>query len=313
MSSIRSVSEAIKAVGHVVFLFGMAGTLQVVQVSSFLLRPFSERLLIQINSRLVGLVWTVMQHIFERRQKAHITFSGDRIPHNESAIVISNHRSWTDFYMLHSVAIRRNMLSNCKYFVKDSLKWLPFFGWGMWLADFLFVRRDWTRDQRRIERTFASIKRLHTPVWIMSFAEGTRFTHQKLKECQMYASQHGYSIMHNVLLPRTRGFVACVNGFRNSHVKYIYDFTIAYNHRLKGNLEEFNVAPDMVRLHVRHLADEYQFHVNVKRFAIKDLPDNDEQLAAWLRKRYVEKDRFLSTLRHGWIKELDEEVWEEKW
>ena len=69
----------------------------------------------------------------------------------------------------------------------------------------------------------------------------------------------------------------------------------------------------MIRLHVRELDDEYQFHVNVKRFAITDLPDNDEQLAAWLRTRYVEKDRFLSTLRHGWIKELKEEVWEENW
>ena len=28
--------------------------------------------------------------------------------------------------------------------------------------------------------------------------------------------------MHNVLLPRTRGFVTCVNAFRGSHVQYVY-------------------------------------------------------------------------------------------
>lgn len=39
----------------------MAGTLQVVQVTSFLLRPFSEKLLVRINSRLVGTMWTAMQ------------------------------------------------------------------------------------------------------------------------------------------------------------------------------------------------------------------------------------------------------------
>ncbi|KAG2225738.1 hypothetical protein INT45_011406 [Circinella minor] len=300
MSPISSVSEAINAISAVVFLFGMAGSIQVVQVSSFLLRPFSERLLVRINSSLVGTVWKVMQHIFEKRQKARITYSGDIIPQNESAIVISNHRSWTDFYLLHSVAIRRNMLSNCKYFVKDSIKWLPFFGWGMWLADFLFVRRDWMRDQRKIEATFSNIKRLKTPVWIMSFAEGTRFTHQKLKESQVYAAQQGYSIMHNVLLPRTRGFVTCVNVFRGSHVQYVY-----------GNLGEFNVAPDMIRVHVRELGDEYEFHVNVKRIAINELPNDDEQLANWLRQRYVEKDQFLSKLCHGWTKNLDEKVWEE--
>lgn len=57
---------------------------------------------------------THVRSYFKRRQKARITYSGDRLPDKESAIVISNHRSWTDFYLLHSVAIRRGMLSNCK-------------------------------------------------------------------------------------------------------------------------------------------------------------------------------------------------------
>ena len=89
------------------------------------------------------------------------------------------------------------------------------------------------------------------------------------------------------------------------------DFTIAYYHHLKGNLGEFNVAPDMIRVHVRELGDEYEFHVNVKRIAINELPNDDEQLASWLRQRYVEKDQFLSKLRHGWTNNLDEKVWEE--
>ncbi|KAJ8653165.1 hypothetical protein O0I10_011214 [Lichtheimia ornata] len=290
----------------------MAGTLQVVQVTSFLLRPFSEKLLVRINSRLVGTMWTAMQYIFERRQKARITYSGDRLPDKESAIVISNHRSWTDFYLLHSVAIRRGMLSNCKYFVKDSLKWLPFFGWGMWLADFLFVRRNWLRDQRRIQNTFSNIKRLQTPVWITSFVEGTRFSPIKLRECQAFEKERGFTIMCNVLLPRTKGFVTCINAFRFSHVKYVYDFTICYNHRLQDNTTEFNVAPDMVRVHVRELGDEYEFHVNVRRYPIEELPKDDEQLAAWLRQRYVEKDQLLTRMRERWTEGMD--VWsEEKW
>ncbi|KAI7886082.1 acyltransferase-domain-containing protein [Lichtheimia hyalospora FSU 10163] len=290
----------------------MAGTLQVVQVTSFLLRPFSEKLLVRINSRLVGIMWTAMQYIFERRQKARITYSGDRLPDKESAIVISNHRSWTDFYLLHSVAIRRGMLSNCKYFVKDSLKWLPFFGWGMWLADFLFVRRNWLRDQRRIQNTFSNIKRLQTPVWITSFVEGTRFSPVKLRECQAFEKERGFTIMCNVLLPRTKGFVTCINAFRFSHVKYVYDFTICYSHQLQDNTTEFNVAPDMVRVHVRELGDEYEFHVNVRRYPIEELPNEDEQLAAWLRQRYVEKDQLLTRMRESWTEGMDvwsEEIW----
>ncbi|KAF8954618.1 hypothetical protein BGZ52_000588, partial [Haplosporangium bisporale] len=49
-----------------------------------------------------------------RRHKAQITFSGDKIPNHESALVFGNHRSFTDFYMFHSVAARRGMVNYMK-------------------------------------------------------------------------------------------------------------------------------------------------------------------------------------------------------
>ncbi|KAI8339620.1 acyltransferase-domain-containing protein [Chlamydoabsidia padenii] len=249
--------------------------------------------------------------MIQRRKKGHITFSGDDIPPSESALVISNHRSWTDLYMIHSLAIRRNMLPNCKYFVKDSIKWLPFFGWGMWLAGFMFVRRNWLEDQTKINKTFASIKELKTPAWIINYVEGSRFTPAKLLQCQKISRERGYTVMQNVLLPRTRGFTTCVNEFRHSHIKYIYDFTIAYLHHSKT--AEFNEAPDMIRVHVEDLSPEYEFHVNVKRYAINDLPTDDEGVARWLRQRYVEKDLFLAQLRDQWTNGLDIAVRDEPW
>ena len=58
----------------------------------------------------------------QRRHKGKISYSGDELSSGDSAIVISNHRSFSDFYMLHSIAVRRNMLPHLKYFAKDSLK-----------------------------------------------------------------------------------------------------------------------------------------------------------------------------------------------
>lgn len=43
----------------------LTGTLHVIQVGSFILRPFSETLIVKINSELIGTVWKVMQYIFE--------------------------------------------------------------------------------------------------------------------------------------------------------------------------------------------------------------------------------------------------------
>lgn len=69
----------------------------------------------------------------------------------------------------------------------------------------------------------------------------------------------------------------------------------------------------MIRVHVENLSPEYEFHVNVKRYAISDLPLDDEGIANWLRQRYVEKDQFLGQLRDQWTNGLDIEVREEAW
>ncbi|CAO3587207.1 unnamed protein product [Absidia cylindrospora] len=158
-----------------------------IQIPTLVINPFSPALLIRFNSIIIGTVWLVMQYVFEKRKKAQFTFSGDDIPSGESALVISNHRSWTDFYMIHSMALRRSMLPNCKYFVKDSIKWFPFFGWGMWFAGFPFVRRNWMQDQNKINHTFAKFKELKTPAWIINYVEGSRFTPEKSQQCIYYS------------------------------------------------------------------------------------------------------------------------------
>ncbi|CEG80807.1 hypothetical protein RMATCC62417_15090 [Rhizopus microsporus] len=308
MNVISKISEAVNVVFYSVSLFGLTGTLQLVQVGSLILSPLSERLMIRINSGLIGTVWKVMQYIFERRKKAHITFSGDHIPFGENALVISNHVSWTDIYLLHSVANRRNMLKNCKYFVKDSIKWLPFFGWGMWLAGFIFVRRNWTQDQEKIIAAFDKIKRLETPAWIINYVEGSRVTSKKLQESQAFSRERGYPVLRNLLLPRIKGFATCVNEFRGSHIKYVYDFTLGYRHKSKLGQS----APSMVRVHARSLWPEYEFHVHVRRFAIENIPRDEIELGHWLRQLWVEKDQFLSGLHDNWADHIDKQtIWKD--
>ena len=62
-------------------------------------------------------------------RQAEVTVEGDDdIQDGESAFIICNHRSWSDFYAIHYLAERKNMLPRCRYFAKDSLKYIPFFG-----------------------------------------------------------------------------------------------------------------------------------------------------------------------------------------
>lgn len=176
------------------------------------------------------------------------------------------------------------------------------------LAGFIYVRRNWTQDQQRIVSAFDKIKRLNTPAWIINYVEGSRATPKKLQEAQAFSRERGYPVLQNVLLPRIKGFATCVNQFRNSHIKYVYDLTLGYRRR-KDNVFK---APSMVRVHTRSLWPEYEFHVHVRRFAIEDIPTNETELGHWLRKIWVEKDEFLTNLNEHWVDQIDkQDMWKE--
>jgi 1-acyl-sn-glycerol-3-phosphate acyltransferase len=218
-----------------------------------------------------------------------------------SCILISNHVSTTDFYLIHSVAKRRGMLYACKYFCKDSLKWIPGFGWGMWLVGYIFIRRAWVSDAAHIAATFAHLVRERTPVWLISYPEGTRMTPSKLAESRAFCIKRGVPPFTHVLAPRTKGFVATVQGLRRSHVKCVMDLTLVYQRfvlDVDGNtkVEEWQQAPSMWRVHTHSVHPEYHFHVHIRRWRMDELPEGEEELADWLQARWREKDDMLARL-----------------
>lgn len=101
--------------------------------------------------------WYWIQCIFEVFNGAKITMSGDVLPEGESAVVIANHVSWTDFYMIQALAIRSGMLGRCRWFAKIELRWVPLLGWGIWAMGMPMVSRKWTKDKKELDRVFAGI------------------------------------------------------------------------------------------------------------------------------------------------------------
>ena len=103
--------------------------------------------------------------MFTRINRAQITVSGaEKLPKNESAIVISNHVEWTDFYMIQDLALRAGMLGRCRWFAKQQLKYVPFLGWGLWAMGMPLVSRKWTTDQKEMDRVFRGVLQRHWPM-----------------------------------------------------------------------------------------------------------------------------------------------------
>ncbi|KAJ1551000.1 hypothetical protein HK096_003742 [Nowakowskiella sp. JEL0078] len=294
VSRIAAVGRVTRALILAAVLFGLALGVNAVQILTMWIALFSVRLRLLLNGSMAYIVWYWMNLVFEYLDSAKISFSGDILPYGENAIVICNHMTWTD------------------YFAKDSLKFVPGIGWGEWcismknmkkiehflgmyMMGMIFIKRNWNNDKKNIDKTFNNIKSTRLPVWIISYLEGTRQTPEKLEESQAFARQRGLPILKNIMLPRTKGFIATVNTLRNSHVQAIYDLTIAYSH----NTEGFQAYPHVVRLHTGALK-EYNFHIHMRRFLIEDIPQDDEELSKWLIKRWEEKDQILQQLRENW-------------
>ncbi|KAI6839558.1 hypothetical protein KC327_g1549 [Hortaea werneckii] len=248
------------------------------------------------SSAIAASIWRGIQRIFTVSNDAAITVSGaDQLPPGESAIVISNHVEWSDFYMIQELAERAGMLSRCRWFAKQQLKWVPFLGWGLWAMGMPLVSRRWTQDQREMDRVFDGVLQRRWPIWLVAYSEATRYTMQKRIETEEWCKANGKRLGHHLLYPRTKGFIASVQKLRTTpHVTAVYDVTLAY----AQNDKIFQKPPTFGQtIFLPRLSDQWRFYVHVDRHLLADLPKSDEELSLWLEDRWVRKGEHLERLR----------------
>ncbi|KAH9678844.1 1-acyl-sn-glycerol-3-phosphate acyltransferase 2 [Citrus sinensis] len=176
---------------------------------------------------------------------------------------------------------RSGCLGSTLAVMKKSSKFLPVIGWSMWFSEYLFLERNWVKDESTLKSGLQRLRDYPQPFWLALFVEGTRFTQAKLLAAQEYAASTGLPIPRNVLIPRTKGFVSAVSHMR-SFVPAIYDVTVA--------IPKSSPAPTMIRL---FKGQSSVMHVHLKRHLMKELPETDDAVAQWCRDMFVAKDALL--------------------
>ncbi len=141
-------------------------------------------------------------------------------------LLVSNHQSWADILILQTTL--RDTVPMIKFFTKRQLVFLPLAGLAMKLLGFPYVRRAGQRRgssaRARAERdkqdTLAAcaVFRNH-PTAVLSFLEGTRFTHAK-HQAQRGRFQH-------LLNPKVGGIGYVLQGLREE-LRQLVDVTIYY-------------------------------------------------------------------------------------
>lgn len=250
-------------------------------VTTLLLRLVSVHYSRKATSFLFATWLSLWPFLFEKINKTKVVFSGETVPTEERVLLFANHRTEVDWMYLWDLALRKGHLGYLKYILKSSLMKLPIFGWGFHVLEFIAVERKWEIDELIMGKKLSSFKDSRDPLWLVVFPEGTDYTEKKCIKSQQFASENGLPILKNLLIPKTKGFFACLEALSNS-LDAVYDVTIGYKHHCPTFIDNvFGVDPSEV-------------HIHVQRVLLREIPTSETDAAKWLIERFRLKDQLLS-------------------
>ena len=276
----RRLSGLVTGLAAFFVLFPALLVINVAQCASVALIPVSRPAFRGFNRWVASFWWGCCASFAQGVYGTRLEVTGDPVPPRENAIVVANHQEMADITYLFFFARSKGRLGDLKWFVKDVIKHVPGVGWGMVVLGCLFVKRDWTADRAYVMRTFDTLVRERLPAWLVTFAEGTRITPAKAARSAEYAARAGLPPTGRVLIPRTRGFVASVEGL-GEHLDAVYDVTIGYP----------DGAPTLWQ-YVRGFSRVA--HLHVRRTPREALPSGEAELREWLLALFRDKDRLLA-------------------
>ncbi|GAB1611054.1 1-acyl-sn-glycerol-3-phosphate acyltransferase epsilon-like [Argonauta hians] len=252
-------------------------------------------------------LWSVYQRLvlffFETYSGTQLHLYGDvdrLFGTPENVIYMSNHQSTVDWIVTNMLAVRQGMIGHIRYILKDSLKYLPLYGFYFRQHGCIYVKRDgqFSKNQKTIERVLNRLKTENTPVWMVVFPEGTRFNPSKqevIEKSKQFAAQRGLHPYQYVLTPRMRGIKTGIDHLRE-HLHAVYDVTIAYSNTVDPKTGHRLQAPGMPNFLT---ATKPEVHIHIKRIDIKHIPHSDDQFKHWMYEQFKEKDLLLSHFYSG--------------
>ncbi|MFQ5420069.1 MAG: acyltransferase [Anaerolineae bacterium] len=230
--------------------------------------------------------------IFRLTQRADWEVQGaENLKYDGWYLVNSNHQSWADIFVLQSVFNRR--IPFLKFFLKQELIWMPVIGLAWWALDFPFMKRYSKaylekypeKRGKDLETTRKACEKFQfTPVSVMNFLEGTRFTPAK------HARQE--SPFRHLLRPRAGG-IAFVLGAMGERIQSMLDVTIVYPEMIPTFWDFLSgrVSKVIVRVEELKIPTEF-FHGDY----LND-PQFRQRFQQWVNQLWQQKDGVIDQMK----------------
>ncbi len=255
--------------------------------------PVWRRLCTQALIRIAENWISVNKAIFRLTQRAEWEVKGDEnLNYDGWYLVNSNHQSWADILILQSIFNRR--VPFLKFFLKQELIWMPVIGLAWWALDFPFMKRyskaylekHPEKRGKDLETTRKACERFQfTPVSVMNFLEGTRFTPEKRAQ-QESPYQH-------LLRPRAGG-IAFVLGAMGERIQTMLDVTIVYPEMIPTFWDFLSGRVSKVIIHV----EELQIPAEFFHGDYLDDPQFRQRFQQWVNQLWQQKDAVIDRLKN---------------
>ena len=222
----------------------------------------------------------------------------ESLEQNQWYFVVSNHQSWADIFIAqHLLNWRVPML---KFFLKQELIWVPIIGLCWWALDFPFMKRYSApylkkhpeKRGKDYESTLKACEKFkRSPVAIMNYLEGTRFTAEKHKKQN--------SPLHYLLKPKTGGIGYALSAM-GENIQQLLNITIFYpNHQQPGFWDFLSGKVNHVCIRIEQKSIPADF-LGKNYMQDREFKTNFNQ---WVNELWQEKDQAMADL-HEYSKEL---------
>jgi 1-acyl-sn-glycerol-3-phosphate acyltransferase len=217
----------------------------------------------------------------------------DALPEKGWYLILSNHQSWVDILVLQRIFHRR--IPFLKFFLKKELFWVPVLGLAWWALDFPFMKRysrtyikkHPKRAGKDLEITRKACEKFKTtPISIMNFVEGTRFTEEKHRI---------QNPPFKNLLKTHAGGIAYVLAAMGRRIDRIIDVTVVYPTGVKrfweficGDIDEIRVHIDAIPVSEDLIGDYVADREFRSRFHV------------WLNALWKKKDERFELIKYQW-------------
>ena len=213
------------------------------------------------------------------------------LDHSKWYLIFSNHQTWADIVILQRVFNRKIPLQ--KFFIKQQLIYVPVIGIAWWALDFPIMKR-YSREflkkhpelkGKDLEATRKSCEKFKlTPVSVLNFLEGTRFSEEK--------HQNQRSPYKNLLKPKGGGAALVINSLGDK-LDCVLNVTIHYPDGAPGFFDFLCGRCKRVSVFVEHLnlpTDNESNDTDTSKTEKKSF-------RPWINDIWEEKDRQLTALQ----------------